>query len=462
MQLVSSRRTSAGRPRRQAPPRGVRTCLVAAIVSCLMAPALSSQDAPVADTTALARLRAGVIAVSPTLAARRAELAAAQAHARGAGAAPHAVLSAEVEEVPGGLDIADAGSLRLELSREVLTSGRRGIRRQVAEAEVAEASARLQMSERAVQARVDRLLVRALGSTAVSGRLGSEDSLLAEVEEALRGRFAVGEARYVDVLRLRTERLRARADLAAALGDARVSRHALVALVGASEEAASVRQLADSMLAASPAAFLDGAVPPAPELDSLIALSGSARLAGATLARAEATAALRRASLRPALSAGLGVQRFEKGQGHRIGPTLSLAVSLPFTGRGANRAIREAADRSAEAARRQHQATFAATLADIRAARDRYETARERLAVFGAALLRGAREERESALGAYRTGDLSLLELLDFERALARAEITRLRARIEAADAYADLIAGSAGDIDDSFQPVSPREEGAE
>ncbi|HCT57123.1 MAG TPA: hypothetical protein DGD08_07905, partial [Gemmatimonas aurantiaca] len=73
-------------------------------------------------------------------------------------------------------------------------------------------------------------------------------------------------------------------------------------------------------------------------------------------------------------------------------------------------------------------------------ARERYSAARERLDAFDAALLRGARDERESALAAYRTGSLSLLELLDFERALSRAEIERIRALVDAADAWADLL----------------------
>ena len=74
--------------------------------------------------------------------------------------------------------------------------------------------------------------------------------------------------------------------------------------------------------------------------------------------------------------------------------------------------------------------TVTAVRARIAAAAERYAAARERLAVFDAALLRGAREERESALASYRTRGLSLLELLDFERALARAEIDRVRAGI--------------------------------
>ncbi|MET0398863.1 MAG: hypothetical protein ABW277_18875, partial [Longimicrobiaceae bacterium] len=49
------------------------------------------------------------------------------------------------------------------------------------------------------------------------------------------------------------------------------------------------------------------------------------------------------------------------------------------------------------------------------------------------------------ALAAYGSGDLSLVELLDFERARARAEIQRVRARIEAADALAELLSSAAG-----------------
>ena len=76
-------------------------------------------------------------------------------------------------------------------------------------------------------------------------------------------------------------------------------------------------------------------------------------------------------------------------------------------------------------------------------ARERYEAARERLAGYDATLLRAAGEERESALAAYRTGDLSLLELVDFERALSRAEIDRLRAGLDALTALTDLLSGA-------------------
>jgi outer membrane protein TolC len=72
-----------------------------------------------------------------------------------------------------------------------------------------------------------------------------------------------------------------------------------------------------------------------------------------------------------------------------------------------------------------------------------------RLAVYSSALLAGARQEREGALAGYRSGELALIALLDFERALARAEIDRVRARIDAADALAELALRAAGDEPD-------------
>ena len=427
--------------------RAAEAWLVLIAVLCVEPATLSAQDRPVLDSTAVARLREAVVASSPAVAARRSDLAAAEARLRAAGAAPPAVLAAEIEEVPGGMEVNDAGSMRLELSRELVIGGRGSARRVLAAAEVAQAAARLRLAEQRVRARIDQLLMRALGSAAIAERLAAEDSLLTGVDEALRARFAVAEARYVDVLRLRTERLRVQADLAAALTEEQVSRQRLLALVTAADSVGPIRRLADSILVQRPGVLLLAEVPPAPSIDSLVAASGALQLADASLAQAEADARLRRAELSPALSAAVGVQRFGgESENFDVGPTLGIAVSLPFTAGGANRATREAAALAAEAARQQRRATVADVQSDLAAARDRYEAARARLAVFDAALLRGAREERESALSAYRTGELSLLELLDFERALTRTEIVRLQSRIEAAEAYADLIAGAAGE----------------
>ena len=51
-------------------------------------------------------------------------------------------------------------------------------------------------------------------------------------------------------------------------------------------------------------------------------------------------------------------------------------------------------------------------------------------------LINAAREEREAALSAYANGELSLVELLDFERSLSRAEIQLLQSYDTAIEAW--------------------------
>ena len=130
----------------------------------------------------------------------------------------------------------------------------------------------------------------------------------------------------------------------------------------------------------------------------------------------------------------------QANNGPALGPSFGFSVSLPFSVRADNDRLRNAAAQSIRTADIEFQSILVSRRAHFAAALERYQSARSRIQVFDAALLRGAREERESALAAYRTGSLSLLELIDFERALARAEIERVKAIIDAADAFADLI----------------------
>lgn len=142
------------------------------------------------------------------------------------------------------------------------------------------------------------------------------------------------------------------------------------------------------------------------------------------------------ANQRPRLTGFVGAQRFLGDNGNfTLGPAVGGSISLPFTARRAYATAQAAARSDVNAALAERTATLSNVRADLLAARARYEAAQARLAVCNAALLTGAREERESALAAYRAGTLTLIELLDFERALARAEIDRLTSQIDAATA---------------------------
>ncbi|HYD52352.1 MAG TPA: TolC family protein [Gemmatimonadaceae bacterium] len=423
-----------------------------AILLALPASPLAAQTPTLVDTATTARLTQ-LVGRNPTLEARAAALRVAEARAAAAGLAPAATLDAEVEEVPSGLNLLDAGSLRVGVSRELLPSGARRARRDVALQEVERARLERDLAARSLVARAAARLVESAAAGAVARRLAAEDSLLVAAEAALTARFSVGDARYVDVLRLRSERLRVQSDRARAVAEARVARRALLALA---HQAAAGE--VDALIASESAATTR-TLPPSPDIDSLAASSGAVQLARAEVARAQAARRLARAARRPSVVASLGLQRFEGETGHLIGPTVGASVSLPFTARGATRAATLVADREVAAAEATERAILARVHTEVATAADRYEAARAQLALYDAALLRAARDEREGALASYRAGDLTLVELLDFERSLARAEIDRLRSRTDAADALADLVASVAGiDEDEPDRPAARRE----
>lgn len=390
-------------------------------------------------------LRTALIEATPELAARRAAVAASQARMGATGFAPAAVLSFESEESPNGR--LASGNTRLDIGRDFLTGARRRAARELAATDVRLAQVGLEAAERRVLARGARAFAQVVGWRTVAGRLAAQDSLLASAEEGLRTRFAVGNARYVDVLRLRTERLRVQTERAVAVTEARTGVAALEALLAG---APSARAALPALLTgtgvgeALTQAFTAAALPPAPPLDSLLAVAAEVRQAAGQVERAAAVRRLVLANQRPLLSAALGVQRIGgDGAGVRVGPVLAASVSLPFTARRANQAAAGAAAQEVAATEAARAATSAAVRGALAAARERYEAARERLAGYDAALLRAAREERESALAAYRTGELSLLEFVDFERALSRAEIDRTRAGLDALTALTDLLSGA-------------------
>jgi outer membrane protein TolC len=363
-----------------------------------------------------------------------------------------ATLSAEIDEVPGSN--IGASSFRLEVSREILSTPRASAARDVARVDLEIARIALKATERLIETRFNASLASAVAAISVARRLAAEDSLLARASETLTDRFSVGDARYVDVLRLRTERLRVQTERAQSVATMRAGRAQLLALAAPMGDPPLIL-LIDSAIARASRQSVVTEPPSPPPLDSLLATSALLQIAEADVRRTNAQAALVAAEQRTRIEANVGLQRFGANEGDgRIGPSLGATITLPFTARGSLRANTLVASRDVAFAEARHRALRASVASRLNAARERYEAARERILTFDAALLRGAREERESALASYRTGDITLLEFLDFERSLARAEIERLQTLTEAALALADIYAVAAGEIPDDF-PLS-------
>jgi outer membrane protein TolC len=377
-------------------------------------------------------LHRALVASSAQLAARHLALRAAEARARSAGSRPAGALSGVADEIPRGLDITAAGSLQVGFEQELLGGSWRSAQRSAATSDIEIARAAVVATERRLFAALDRNLVKLGGWSAIARRLTAEDDLLSSAEASLRGRFAAGDARYVDVLRLRTERLRVQGERAAATTEAAASRSAILGLIEAPGDSPDLAGALDAVTRDEPS-FILGLVP---GVDSLLAASGALLLSRARIAQANAKRRLTLAEQRPRMTASLAAQRFQKESGgHFLGPALGFSTTLPFTAGRANRARAEAADLDLQAEEAQQRSYLASLRRTISVALDRYEAARVRLSVYDAALLRGAREEREGALASFRSGELSLIELLDFERALSRAEIDRIKTRVEAAEA---------------------------
>ena len=414
-----------------------------------LAPIAASAQAPIGPH--LARLRGITRDSSAALQALRAEVALADGRARATGFGPAMVAELEIEDIPGGLALPQAGSMRLDLWRQLPNRARARAQRAAAGIEREVAALTLNAAERWIEARINLSLLQGSGSTRIARRLAAEDSLLTETEITLRERFAVAGARYLDVLRLRTERLRLQSDLHSASTNARVARKELIALVGLPESSATA--LVDSALAE--AIRTDPRLWLAEELriDSLVASALVVGKAALTTRAAQLASDLVRANQRPDIAAGLGLQRFatESG-GHAIGPTIGLSVSLPFTANRSNQLAREAATLQISAAESAELAAGARVRAAITIRGERYNALRERLVLFDSALLAGAADERETALSAYRNGSITLLDFLDFERALRGVEVEVLQLRISAAstllDIYAVLLAPSGDDSD--------------
>lgn len=277
---------------------------------------------------------------------------------------------------------------------------------------------------------LDRHVIEASVWQRIRARLLEEDSLLVRAGATLNARFAAGDARYIDVIRLRTERIRVQSEAIDALALAQSARLRLVGLVG--DDAAEI-------VDAAVASVRELRIPTLPAARDLIASAPAIQLAAAEVTIARADLGSTRAESLRRWTAGVGLQRFEAGTGYTIGPVLMGSVSLPTPQRAVRNALAQAAAQDTVSASRTHRAAISRLRADVAGAEARFNAARQRYESSDARLLAAAREERESALVAYATGELSLIELLDFERALARAETQRLESYLRMVDAWADI-----------------------
>jgi hypothetical protein len=107
-----------------------RAALAVVFVAALPASARAQHPLTLVDPALTNALERSVIEASPELAALRAALLAASAQADASGFGGPAIVSGEIDDVPG-FDVADAG-YRIEIGYEFLTGGRSAAARALA------------------------------------------------------------------------------------------------------------------------------------------------------------------------------------------------------------------------------------------------------------------------------------------------------------------------------------------
>ena len=432
MQQYSLDRGSSGRYR-------VRRALV---MSLLGLTTLATQGRIVtaqvaAGATDVARIVQRLTTVARTgnleLQSMRRAVEAARALERATGHAPAASLAFSLSDGPD-LD-PGAGNAELSVSREIFLGARRAAARARASVELAAAEQELAARERLLSSQVLSLLAGAASQMRLERRLTRSDRLLEEAETALRARFAVGTARYVDVLRVRTARLDASVQLSSARAESMAAVSALTQFISTSDRE-TVVALLDSAASDALATSWLAALPMPEPADTALALHAEVRAARAAEARVVAASHEVEVSRRPQLAGLAGLQRIGPANGgNSAALLLGFSSTLPFSARRSNALAAEASTQAVGASRAEVIAIESAARAEVAQNTARYAAARERLRAFDEALLVAADAEREAALAAFRTGTMTLLELLDFEQALVGVEVERARSLAAAADA---------------------------
>ena len=269
-----------------------------------------------------------------------------------------------------------------------------------------------------------------------------------EAERAARESFAAAEARYqagiatpADRLQAQTALSQARLNRIKAEGDARNAQGALANAMGF--DAQQKFQLADIPAASPEAAFQQ-------DIDALIAEARARRpdlqAAEAQFKAAEAGVDLARAQGRPSITLSTGPTWQELGGVATHGGNVGLTLNVPlFSGFETTYRVRSAAAQADVRAAQRDRIRSQVAL-DVWRAYQSLTTATESLKTT-ADLVASAEQSERVALGRYKAGVGTVLDLLTAQSALASARLQRIQAGLDW-HVYRATLAQSVGALD--------------
>lgn len=385
-----------------------------------LAGAAQEQVAQVLDGD-LPALLAHADAHSPMIASSAMETEAARLRTKSAGAWADPMVRIEPEDILNdGLELSPArvGRTRYELMQDVPWQGKRGLRQAIAKAGTRQASA--------VQDRVRSDVHRAI-RVAQARWLESEErielvdetaALIADLEAVARARYGTGLVPQGDVFRAQLELTRLAAERAELTGRARAAQTRVNALLGR-ESDARLAMPSSRQLEALPdlANALSRVISDAPEVRNADALQQAAQQ------QRELTLRERWPDFR------IGVMAMQSGTAvDEWG--LMVEFNLPLR-QGRRRA--EEGERAAmlDAARLAREDVYVRALGGLRESHAEAVAALERWVLARETLEPQADLTLESALGAYRTGAMDFLSVID---AALQVKQARLDSIVSAAD----------------------------
>lgn len=348
----------------------------------------------------------------PDLKAAEARVSAAQGRKTQAGLFANPRLIFQVENLRGSnFDYGNDADSFAYLSQVIETSGRRGNRIAVGEANLGRSQLEEEQVRREIGFRVREAYWLALGVQFARDLYEQNDSYFKQIVEYHEARLKEGKIAEVDVLRVRLQAEQIHAALENAQLDVEKAQLLLAREMGV--VTSGPWQLTEHFDQLEEPRSVKGAVP-----STLV----ESRLAAQDLAAARANLGLERAVGRPDLDAIFGYKR-TSGLNTAIA---GLQLNLPIFDR--NQGARAAAQAETLAAQRNLEATNMRLDSEAALARKEYEARLRQARDIFAPMHQQADQISDISRSAYREEGLDLLRLLDAERFRVEAQLAWLRA----------------------------------
>jgi outer membrane protein TolC len=360
---------------------------------------------------------------NPELRAMALETDAARQRLGPAAALPDPMFGIELRDIPvedPTLSPANAGSTKYTLKQMFPLGDKRGLRRGVAEAEVAAADARRRVALAELRMKAKTAYSQYWYATQAHRVTDGVRGLMADLEQIARARYGNGLVPQQDVIKAQTEVTTMRSELVM-LGSER--RQAAARLNGVMARPADA-PLADAEAPRDvPAAARDFAILSKTAGDRNPTLV----LQAAQVASADRNSNLVRASRWPDLTVGLaGIQRGTRLMDYEV----MVEVNIPWqrdvirANESEALAMKSAAEAKRDAAAVQLQSELGQNWAAL-------EALREQAAILRDTLLPQAQLTFDSALSAYQSGRVDFGTLLDAQRAIRKTRLDLLKVELE-------------------------------